>query len=710
MGSSDLEIVKQLNIDLVQQLEVKNKQIEELRSHLDELLNDEHDGLKDRKIAELLRKNKTITVRLNKERGVNAQLQEQLDNAKRQLEEVQQQSPSRARQQQSTASEDGSSTDTEAALQEFRSKYERSLGRISALREELQKGQKENTRMRQLLVKEIGDDEDIEKYINNPDGYRGRAQQIHILKSRLRKQRQQTNEQARIETNDGSPATKLNESSSHCIDEKARATVSKIEQGRRNDATELQKRLEDEEYQSKKIKREMASVQARNRILEDSVSDLKVKMSRLLDKVSVDAKLINALREELNNVQKKKRENARLFETARNSRSKNKPSSANSSTSSTISSYIRPLASKSETSENENVSMFQMQQMRQMEERIKTLEKMNDKQAREIIVKHDLVRDLRNEIQRLCHTGIERLRTNTNEASENELQLRLTVSRIEIEKLQELCDLLEKKVKEYEENNRNISDKYMQERHRVLELTQKLDSLDMGSSQRRSNLTRHLREGDEQTLKVLKDQLDLAHDEVHALREALHSTTKSKSDEARIYHDMIEQQKQRFTMHIAELKHKLENAGISVVSPTVPEETEPTRKNDEEKDLLISQLRSDLQEMKSRYNALAMQQQISSMRAHGADSRASSGRVRKKENEDNTDIIPSTAASTSSWPADHQLNLEQEQSQKQRSTIRSHVEDFDISEYEDDDNDDHAIEDSRIPDDDDDSDNESNGI
>lgn len=41
MGSSDLETVKQLNVDLVQQLEVKNKQIEELRSHLDELLNDE---------------------------------------------------------------------------------------------------------------------------------------------------------------------------------------------------------------------------------------------------------------------------------------------------------------------------------------------------------------------------------------------------------------------------------------------------------------------------------------------------------------------------------------------------------------------------------------------------------------------------------------------------------------------------------------------
>lgn len=615
-------------------------------------------------------------------------MQEQLDNTKKLLEEVQQQVPSRSRQQVQSASSEEDSTEMETVLQEYRVKYERGLARISALREEIQKGQKENTRMRQLLAKEIGDDEDIEKYIGNPEGYRGRAQQIHILKSKLRKQRQQMNE----ETNVGTSTT--NESPPHCIDEKARATVSKIEQGRRHDSMELQKRLEDKKHKSKKLKFEIASIQARNRILEDSVSDLKVKMGRLLEKASVDAKLINALREELSNVQKKKRENARLLETARNSRSKTKPSSANSSASSTISSYIRPLASKNEFSYGESVSMFQAQQMRQMEERIKTLEKMNDKQAREIMVKHDLVRDLRNEIQKLCHNGIERLRMNSQDASENELQLRLTVSRIEIEKLQELCALLEKRVKEYEENNRDVSDKYMQERHRVLELMQKLDSLDMRpKSQRRSNLTRHLREGDEQTIKTLKDQLNLAHDEVHALREALHSTTKSKSDEARIYHDMIEQQKQKFAMHIAELKHKLQNAGISVVSPIAPVEIEPSKEkqtmqeqDDDEKDLLISQLRSDLQEMKSRYNALAIQQQISSMRERGTGSRTSSGKAREK-NEDN---------------ADHEPNTDQK---------RHAMEDFDISEYDDDDddNDDHMIEDSRIPDDDDDSDNESNG-
>lgn len=165
--------------------------------------------------------------------------------------------------------------------------------RNQELQEANTKVKMEIARLKIALQKEVGDDVDMDT-IMDKETWKGRAQQILLLKAKIKDlQRQIDIEKAKTANIITSPETNtiylpaplsqsprvVNHVNPKSADEKNAELLEKMEKDSKNEAIDMKKQLMQKTEEIKAMKTKQDGTTARNKILEQQVSELKLKIT-----------------------------------------------------------------------------------------------------------------------------------------------------------------------------------------------------------------------------------------------------------------------------------------------------------------------------------------------------------------------------------------------------------------------------------------------
>ena len=150
------------------------------------------------------------------------------------------------------------------------------------------------------LIQEIGEDAPIQQILKSESGWKGRSEQIVILKDKLRDMTKKLSKSGTPSTlNSGTMCgTQLN-CASQGGSEAVSPQVTKLDLIRRKDVEKANYELEKMKSEHVELKTKCDALAARNRILEREIKEIKAKAGVLIQKGENDNKYIDALQAEL---------------------------------------------------------------------------------------------------------------------------------------------------------------------------------------------------------------------------------------------------------------------------------------------------------------------------------------------------------------------------------------------------------------------------
>lgn len=247
--------------------------------------------VRESKIVELSRKNRGLNLALQRERARASKLEQELRATRQQSEgqstSQEETSGDAARELVAEAAEAAETAEAKAAewrekAQSAKAKAEKADSRVSTLKAE-------NDRLRQALKRELGDEQQVERALTEGSDWRGRAEQISLLKDKVREFREQLGESK--------------ESS-------AKANVRRAESKRKEELEKAEQEAEKKREEVEALTKRLDAANARKKNLEREVSSLKEKISALLRKSQNDDKLIDRLRAAQGNADPSSHENS----------------------------------------------------------------------------------------------------------------------------------------------------------------------------------------------------------------------------------------------------------------------------------------------------------------------------------------------------------------------------------------------------------------
>lgn len=238
---------------------------------------------RDQKIVQLARKCRNLSVALQREREESRRMHEQVSAMKADSEALPKEQSNESQKKQTDGDKRPSRREQHLAKQ------------VAELRLQLQHARDDTVALRRALAKEVGDDFD-EKL--QDDGWRGRAQQIIMLKARIKK----------LENELADGAIRQRTQARCDVDEQAQRDLREMERERQRAVEQLTERHAGLQAELHEARKKIDAGRARAESLLSDLSRNKEHVRLLLDKTQSDNELIDALRSQVTQLQAKLRE------------------------------------------------------------------------------------------------------------------------------------------------------------------------------------------------------------------------------------------------------------------------------------------------------------------------------------------------------------------------------------------------------------------
>lgn len=276
---------------------------------------------RDAKIVELAKKNRAMSLTVQREKDNASRLQGELKRTNQALQQVQA-NPEAMRMgtQMPKGSkiepwslEKGQPSEEPNRKEEMKALKDRLKDANNRLNSQtVQVGQlkQELASVKRALVKEIGEGVDLKAVVDGGGGWKGRAQQISLLKDKLRESKRAleatrhtmenapTMTMADMQTQSAASAA-LAADRGFALDEKNRKHLSEIGRDRRRETEELEAKVTQLQEQNATLKKKNDGASARVKNLEKDMKAMKAKVLLVLEKSTNDDKLIAALKEQV---------------------------------------------------------------------------------------------------------------------------------------------------------------------------------------------------------------------------------------------------------------------------------------------------------------------------------------------------------------------------------------------------------------------------
>jgi len=275
------------------------------------------------KYLDALRRTKGLKLKLESEKQRADRLQRQLDSAENrviELERLQQSAlPGAQNRAQPSQPSEEDADKLRKDLRESRAAGERANKLNADLRRQIIGHKQEVGRLREVVKKEVGEGVDMEKVGAAEDAWRGRAQQITLLRSKVKDLQRQLGQSEAGSTLAGGTDTRSLAGYS-CVtpattatgrvrdfEEAHRLTLEATTAGRRAREGQLQMQLQEKEKGLKEQRERADAAHARLGVLERENTAMRQQVQRVIAKTENDDKLIDAYKVEIERGRKEMR-------------------------------------------------------------------------------------------------------------------------------------------------------------------------------------------------------------------------------------------------------------------------------------------------------------------------------------------------------------------------------------------------------------------
>eukprot|EP00116_Pleurobrachia_bachei_P000209 sb/3460471/ len=234
------------------------------------------------RIVELSKKNRDLVSQLEKERDNAKKLSSKINNFNSN-QEVQRKLKSAVQAKKQRDTETASSRGTPSAEDKEKQMRERLATMTKNLTETSHQAdamKQENKLLTKLLQREVGEGTTVQSILAAPNSWRGRAEQISVLQSKLHA----------IKTEESGPVNRM--------EKQRQRDIKTLENNRKQQLQELKKEVEQLKGEVATSKKNYDAVKARNSTLSGEIKSLRSQFAALVDKGRNDDALINQLLEQ----------------------------------------------------------------------------------------------------------------------------------------------------------------------------------------------------------------------------------------------------------------------------------------------------------------------------------------------------------------------------------------------------------------------------